>query len=63
MDEKEPKRRVVRIRVEAEPEIVEGVAEAIGMMLENDGYELIDQSVPYQNRQDPGIARVYVTVR
>lgn len=62
MDE-ERERRIVRIRVEAKPELVEGVADKISTMLEDNGFELIDQSVMHRNREDPGMARIYVVVR
>lgn len=64
MDETERKiKKLVRIRVEADPVIVEDFASKISEFLETSGYEVIDQSVAYPNRQDPGASRIYVTVR
>ncbi len=63
MDDERKTKKIVRIRVEADPTIVEEVASKIGELLEQNGYEVIDQSASYPHRQDPCMARVYVTVR
>ncbi len=57
------KKKTVRVRVEADPLIVELVATEIGEYLEGKGYEVVDQSVAYPNRSEPEKARVYLTLR
>lgn len=63
MDDERKGKKIVRIRVEADPVIVEEVASKISERLEGDGYEVLDQSAPYPHRQDPDVARVYLMVR
>jgi len=57
------KKKTIRVRVEADPAIVELVATEIGEFMESKGYEVVDQSISYPNRSEPEKARVYLTVR
>lgn len=59
----EKKRKIVRIRIEADQLIVEDIASKISEFLEGDGYEILDQSALYPHRQEPDMARVYLMAR
>lgn len=61
--EDEKKRNTIRIRVEADAVLAEYVATQVSEYLQANGYELIDQTRPYPNRDEPGKTRVYLTVR
>jgi hypothetical protein len=56
-------RNVVHVRVAAPELIVETVATQIGELLMKTGYELIEQSRVYPNREGRDEARVYLIVR
>lgn len=58
-----PGRPVIRLRVEAPEEIVEYEATALAEMMVERGYEVLDQTGINPNRNEPGMARVYITAR
>jgi hypothetical protein len=58
------KRPVVHVRVMADQVVAEVVATEIGELLEQQGYEVIEQSQAYPCRApDENQTRVYLTVR
>ncbi len=63
MNDEKKIRKIVRIRIEADPLLVEYIASKISERLESDGYEILDQSALYPQRQDPDMARVYLIAR
>lgn len=63
MDEKVRERAIVHVRVVAKTTLVEEVATLIGATLQAQGYELIEQTALYPDRNDPELGRVFVTVR
>jgi uncharacterized protein (UPF0297 family) len=56
-------RPLVHVRVVAKRETVERVAQVVADALKAQGYDLIEQTVPYTIREDPSKARIFVTVR
>ena len=44
MNDEKKNRKIVYIRIEADPLLVEYIASKINERLENDGYEILDQS-------------------
>lgn len=62
-DHKNPGRPVIRVRVEAPEEIVEYEATALAEIMVERGYEVLDQTGINPNRNEPGMARVYITAR
>lgn len=62
-DENEDRKKVIHIRVAADELLAETVATLIGELLEEQGYELIEQSVPIPSRFDDCERRIFLTVR
>ena len=62
MEEKKD-RAVVHVRVVSKVSLVEVVATQIGETLVAQGYELIEQTALYPDRNDPELGRVFLTVR
>jgi hypothetical protein len=62
MDQKR-ERPVVHVRVVSTLALVEEVATRIGETLVEQGYELIEQTALYPDRNDPERGRVFLTVR
>lgn len=62
MEEKK-ERAVVHVRVVSKIAVVEAIATTIGETLVAEGYELIEQTALYPDRNDPEQGRVFLTVR
>lgn len=56
-------RPVVHVRVVAKTTVVEDVATRIGETLVEQGFEMIEQTALYPDRNDPELGRVFLTVR